>query len=204
MALNHVHISCSVSKLGANIPSVNLPVGVTCRPDAPCFKKCYARRGRFCFQRNREYLENNLKIWNRAPEQFEYEIGASAFFHRYFRWHSSGDIPDVRYLEMMVRVAGSRPDTRFLAFTKKYEMVNAHIDAHGALPGNLVVVLSVWGNFVPENPHNLPTAHIRFKRGEVEIPENARQCPSYCGDCISSGMSCWDLKAGEAVIFDEH
>ena len=38
MLYDHVHISHGVSKLGADIPSVSLPVGVTCRADAPCFK----------------------------------------------------------------------------------------------------------------------------------------------------------------------
>ena len=204
MDFQHVHISYAVSKLGADIPSVSLPVGCTCRPDAPCFKKCYARRGRFCFQRNRAYLQNNLELWCCEPDQYEYEIGIAAFFHKYFRWHSSGDIPDAAYLEMMVRVALDRPSTRFLVFTKKYELVNAHIDAHGALPENLTVVFSAWGSFLPDNPHNLPVAYIRFKNEPAAIPETARACTSYCGDCVSSGLSCWDLQHGQSVVFDEH
>ena len=87
--LSHVHISYGVSKLGAEIPSVSLPVGCTCRPDAPCLRKCYGRRGRFSFSRTKALIQNN-------------------------------------------------------------------------------------------------------------------QCPKYCGDCVITGESCWDLKSGEAVCFDEH
>ena len=37
-------ISSTVSKLGSQIFSINLPQGITCRPDAPCMKGCYAKK----------------------------------------------------------------------------------------------------------------------------------------------------------------
>lgn len=204
MTPDHVHISYHVSKLGVDIPSVSLPVGGTCRPDAPCFKKCYARRGRFCFQRNKVHLQNNLEMWLVNPEQYEYEVGIAAFFHGYFRWHSAGDIPNAAYLTMMVRVAKDKPNTRFLAFTKKYELVDEWLDANGMFPANLTIVLSAWGSLLPENPHNLPIAYIRFRKENGNVPSRARECPSYCGNCVATGMSCWDLLPGEAVVFNEH
>lgn len=204
MIPEHVHISHHVSKLGANIPSVNLPVGSTCRPDAPCFQKCYARRGRFCFQKNKAHLQNNLDMWLSNPQQYEYEVGATAHFHGYFRWHSSGDIPNSAYLDMMVRIAKDKPNTRFLAFTKKYELINAWLDENSAFPANLTIVLSAWGNYRPSNPHNLPIAYIRFKKNLSVIPAQARECPSYCGNCVANGMSCWDLCPGDSVVFNEH
>ncbi len=97
------------------------------------------------------------------------------------------------YLEMMARVAANLPDT-----------IDDYINAHGSLPENLIIVLSAWGNFKPDNPHDLPVAHIRFKKESTDIPANARPCPSYCGDCVTTGMSCWDLKRGESVVFNEH
>lgn len=201
---DHVHISRHVSKLGVEIPSLNLPVGCTCRPDAPCFQKCYARRGRFCFTRNKAYLQNNLELWHCESQLFEQEITLAAFRSRFFRWHSSGDIPDAAYLEMMVRIARHLPKTRFLVFTKKYELIDHWLEENNAFPENLTVVLSAWGDFLPQNPHNLPVSYIRFKHASYAIPESARQCPSYCGDCVTSGMSCWDLHPGESVVFHEH
>lgn len=202
--MNKIHISHGVSKLGPSIPSVNLPPVVTCRPDAPCFAKCYARKGRFCFQKNKAHLQDNLTLWLSDPEEYERGIVCSAYFSRYFRWHSSGDIPDAAYLEMMVRVAHKLPDTSFLCFTKKYELVNEHFDAHGNLPKNLIIVFSAWGSLLPSNPHNLPIAFVRFRKGYSAIPNHARACQSYCGNCVATGASCWDLQPGEAVVFNEH
>ena len=204
MVQNHVHISNGVSKLGAEIPSVSLPVGITCRPDAPCYKKCYGRKGRFSFLKNKLLLENNLAIWQGNPHQYERDITIAAYKSRFFRWHATGDIPDDAYLPMMIRVANALPDTRFLAFTKKFELVNDHLDAGNALPANLHIVFSAWGDFLPVNPYNLPVAYIRFKHQPSQIPPDALHCPKYCGDCVSTGKSCWDLRKEQSVFFDEH
>lgn len=205
MIYERVHISHGVSKLGADIPSVSLPPITTCRSDAPCFKGCYARKGRFSFQHNKDLLSKNYDIWCAAPMQYEQDVKFAAFHSRYFRYHSSGDIPDMSYLEMMVRVAKDLPNTSFLCFTKKYEMVNEYLNVNGCFPNNLRIVLSAWGNWQPANPHNLPVAYIRFKKKDSgEIPACAKHCPKYCGECVMSGCSCWDLQFGESVVFDEH
>lgn len=205
MIYERVHISHGVSKLGADIPSISLPPVTTCRSDAPCFKGCYARKGRFSFQHNKDLLSKNYEIWCEAPAQYEQDIKFAAFHSRFFRYHSSGDIPDAKYLEMMVRIANDLPNTSFLCFTKKYEMVNEYLDINGHFPNNLRIVLSAWGNWLPDNPHSLPVAYIMFKKKENgEIPSCAKRCPKYCGDCVMSGCSCWDLQCGESVVFDEH
>lgn len=210
MVFEHVHISRSNAKLGENIPSVNLPVGCTCRSDAPCFKKCYARKGRFAFSHNKSLLDKNLDIWKEDPASFERDILVAAFSSKFFRWHSAGDIPDESYLEMMVRVANKLPDTRFLCFTKKYELVNGFIGKGGVLPDNLVIVFSVWDS-MPDNHYHLPGAFIRFKHGESVVPDSAKECPNFCGECVMTGCSCWDLKRGlqdtgmvDCVVFNEH
>ena len=45
-----------------------------------------------------------------------------------FRFHVGGDIIDNIYFDYMVAIARDFPETKFLAFTKKYEIVNAYID----------------------------------------------------------------------------
>ena len=211
MILEHVHISRGNSKLGSDIPSVNLPAGITCREDAPCYKKCYARKGRFSFPHIKDLNSINLRIWQEDPRQFERDIMIAAFKAKYFRWHSSGDIPDAEYLDMMVRVAQRIPDTKFLCFTKKFELVNAYVEGAGDLPSNLHIVFSAWGDWLPENPYGFPMAYIHFKRSDMQLPSHARQCPKYCGDCVMTGCSCWDLKQGfqdddsvDCVVFEEH
>ena len=203
---DHVHISRGNSKLGAAIPSVNLPPGLTCRPDAPCLRLCYARKGRFAFSHNKDLLIRNLFIWQDNPERFEKDVECAAYVSRFFRWHGTGDIPDPAYLNMMIRVANNCHDTSFLCFTKKFELVNALISANGAgaIPENLHMVFSAWGDFLPENPFNLPAAYIRLKSRDSFIPDDARQCSGYCGNCVLTGSSCWDLKSGESVYFNQH
>ncbi len=202
----NLHISRNVSKLGANIPSINLPPVITCRCNAPCANshKRYAMKGRFALTHNKQLLQANLALWKSNPEQFEKEVRMAAFHSRYVRWHSSGDIPDVDYLCMMTRVAHALPNTSFLAFTKKFEMVNQFLEIHGEFPKNLRIIFSAWGSFVPENPHNLPVAYVRLKNTVCDIPEDALQCPKYCGDCVMTGCSCWDLQKGQSVCFNEH
>lgn len=204
MTLAHVHISKGVSKLGASIPSVSLPPGETCRPDAPCFAKCYARKGRFRFPKVKSLAQTNLELWHSDPLQYERDIQIAAYPSRFFRWHVSGDIPDSKYLDMMVHVAESLPNTKFLSFTKQYEIVNDYIEEHGNLPDNLVIVLSEWGDFHPENPNNLPLAYVRLKGVPQVFPPYAKQCDKYCGECVLSDSNCWNLTHGQAVVFDEH
>lgn len=206
MFMGHVHISRGITKLGQNIPSVSLPPGITCREGAACSKLCYARKGRFAFRHNKELLQRNLDVWRNDPEGYERDITIAAFTSRFFRYHSAGDIPDSSYIEMMVRVANACPCTSFLCFTKKYELVDKYITENGQLPENLNIVYSAWGDIVPENPYNMPVAYIRFKKSDTYIPENAVQCSGYCGECVQTGKSCWDLKrgTGDCVVFNQH
>lgn len=202
----HAFISWGNQKLGPSIPSINLPVGKTCRPDAPCAKKCYAKRGRLSFKRNKELYEANLALWAADPDGFKRDVICGAAKSRFFRWHTTGDIPDIEYLHMMVRVAKELPYTNFLAFTKKWELVDSYINAGGNLSPNLTIVYSVWGDFAPENPYNSPLAMIRFKHDlGITVNEQASFiCPRYCGDCVMQERNCWNLKHGQIVCFDEH
>lgn len=201
----HVHISYGISKLGKDIPCVSLPAGVTCRKDAPCKTKCYANKGRFRMKQVKQVVEKNLELWEKAPEIYEFDISMAAFRAKFFRWHSSGDIPSYEYLLMMVRVALRNPSTLFLAFTKQVEFVNTYLHINRELPSNLKIVFSQWGDkFIPHNPYNLPVAYVKFKNGESCVPEDAIQCSGFCGTCINSLDNCWRLRKGDSVVFDEH
>ena len=201
--MSKVHINYHNSKLGASIPSVNLPAGITCRPDAPCYRLCYGRRGRFVFTQNKNLAEGNLEVWNNDPKAYEIAVTAAAYPAKFFRWHSTGDIPDMEYLKMMVRVAQKCDTTTFLCFTKKFELVNEYMDSHD-LPGNLRPVLSAWGSWIPDNPHNLPMAYVALKREVCNLPEHAFMCMGSCATCVSTGCSCWHLQRGQSVVMKQH
>lgn len=200
------HISLNNSKLGDFIPSVNLPPVKTCRPDAPCRGLCYARRGNFAFPSVKTSMERNLMLYQTNSEWFfcyiKMFLKASGFKH--FRWFGAGDIVDDAFFEGMVDVARSCRSTRFLCFTKRFEIVNDYINKNGALPKNLTVVFSNWGSFICDNPHNLPTSWVELKTGAEYIPENATRCSGFCGECVNTKASCWRMKAGQAVVFRQH
>ena len=123
--------------------------------------------------------------------------------YSYFRWHSAGDIVDMRYLQGMVDVANALNRTSFLAFTKKYELVNEYIASGGVIPDNLHIVFSAWGNSLSvDNPNDFPVAYVRFgdEERDSSIPENASECSGKCTTCLQ----CWNLGRGESVVFNKH
>ena len=198
-------LSTTVSKLGSHIGCINLPPALTCRKEAPCIRGCYAREGRFNFSNVKTSLQRNYDAYVENPDQFfnVIESRLMLFLFKYFRWHSAGDIPDERYLEGMFKVAIKFPEIKFLCFTKQYEIVNTYLKSHEK-PGNLILVLSNWGEFICPNPHNLPTAWVRFKFRPYNVPVNAMECNGNCGNCVSTEASCWHMQQGDAVVFDYH
>ena len=202
-----VRISTTNSKLGL-IPSVNLVPVVTCRENCPCVKECYAMRGNFRFANVRKSMEQNYEYYKSNPEKYFEEIKLAInngmVSYAYFRWHAAGDIVDKQYFEYMVKVAEQLPLTSFLAFTKKFEIVNEYIKTHGELPKNLHIVFSGWIGLDMINPFSFPEAHVRYRDGTTTAREDAIECGGNCTECARVGEGCWNLKSGEQVVFNEH
>lgn len=200
-----VKISTTNSKLGL-IPSVNLPPITTCRKNCPCSLDCYATKGHFRFQNVKDNLENNYRIYLHDSAsyfaQVKKAINNGLISYSYFRWHAAGDFVDKEYLEGVVKVANELPLTSFLAFTKKFELVNEYIQNGGIIPENLHIVFSAWGDeFKIENPYSFPVAYVRFKNKENKsIPDTAAKCSGNCTNCLQ----CWNIKSGESVVFNKH
>lgn len=123
---------------------------------------------------------------------------------RFFRFHVSGDIPNQVYLSNMVRIAERNPHCEILCFTKKYELVNRHIESHGDLPKNLHVILSAWVGLEMINPFSLPTAHVRHRDGSSTASESAKECGGNCTECAVTDGGCWSLDKSEEIVFNEH
>lgn len=126
-----VKISISNSKLGAQIPSINLPPEHSCRVDAPCHKGCYGKKGHFLFKNVKKSLLNNFACYVNNSE--DYFNGVISFLndtlisYKYFRWHSVGDIVDDTYFIGMIKVAKKCKNVKFLCFTKKFGIVNKYL-----------------------------------------------------------------------------
>lgn len=201
--LKVIHISTQNRKLGMTIPSINLPAITTCRANAPCKKGCYACKGTFLYSNVQKSMQNNLDIYKTSPKAYFSQIQGylQMIPFKHFRYHSSGDIVDMQYLELMVETAKICKETKFLCFTKKYEIVNEYLKKH-RLPKNLNIVFSAWGYFIPENPHNLPMTYVKFGKGESDklIPQNAVECSGNCETCFA----CWNLQKKQSIYFNKH
>ena len=200
-------IILSVSKGNAKmggIPSISLPAVVTCRKGAPCARKCYAAKLERIRPNVKAAYQRNLDLWAHDPAAFEAQAIAAAMPHRYFRWHVSGDIVGPSYLAMMVRVANACPGTRFLCFTKRFELVNMYIKERGPLPENLQILFSAWAGLDVPNPYNLPMTHVIYRDGSTTAPASHYVCGGNCTECLCQGVGCWQLKPGEHLAFYEH
>ena len=198
---NTVSISKGNSKMGA-IPSVSLPACVTCNPNAPCFKLCYAAKITRLYKTVKTAYENNLNILKENPALYWEQVKQGAQMARYFRFHVSGDIPNIEYFNNMVVLAQELPNTNFLAFTKQYTIVNEFLNNGGTIPKNLKVIFSNWGAWKCENPHKLPECEIILKG--CQPLEHWKICGGNCTECACRGIGCWELKQGETIAIYQH
>ena len=197
---NKVSISKGNSKMGF-IPSVSLPPIVTCAKGCTCAKKCYAAKLCRIYANTRKAYARNLDILKNDMDNYFIQVKAAAMVTKYFRFHVSGDIPDMNYLDRMVKLAQELPGTTFLAFTKQYNFINNFLQ-YAAIPDNLKIIFSEWPGMPMNNPHNLPVAHVIFKGSEPA--DDWKICGGNCSECACRGVGCWELKKGEHIAFYEH
>ena len=200
-----VSISYGNKKMGA-VPSVSLLPYITC-PAAckgTCDGKCYA--GKLCsiYKQVMAAYAKNLAIYRVNKKTYFDQISMVSGLHRFFRWHVSGDIVDRDYFSGMVRVALENHGTKYLAFTKRYKVVNDWIRDNGKLPKNLVILFSGWDNLKPDNPHNLPETTVFGTAAQNEPDPSWNICGGNCSECICRGCGCWKAEKGETIAFHIH
>lgn len=213
---NIISISKGNIKMG-DISSISLPAVVTCRPNAPCFQKCYARHMQNFKKNCLTAWSRNLDIYRNDPDSYWLQLRAYCSMVSAFRFHVSGDMPDREYLEGVIKLARDCKNCQFLAFTKRAEWVNDKISLlkkqKKALPKNLHIVISNWGSWTLENPHGLPVTNViprHTSRAEIErlVSDGSTICPSKhgeygCADCFRAGINCWSKKTKQ-ILFPEH
>lgn len=204
--MSSVSISSGNMKLG-QIPSVSLPSIATCR-ECKCREKCYASKLERLRPTVREAYQRNLTILNNEPETYWREVEGAIMLSRYFRFHVSGDIPNLPYFVNMVNIAERNQHCEILCFTKKFGLVNllvARLHERGSeLPKNLHVIFSGWKGLEMDNPYHLPEAHVLFRDGTTTARPDAKPCGGNCTDCALTDCGCWTLKPGEQIVFKEH
>lgn len=198
-----VCISFKNSKMGM-VASVSLPAFLTC-PDickTTCGPDCYAAKLANLYGTVRESYARNFSILKYDTERYWDTVNAVAKTVRFFRWHVSGDIVNAEYFANMVRIAKENQSTVFLAFTKRFSIVNEWIDENGAIPENLHVMFSAWEGLVPENPHGLPVTNVYGKK--ETIPDGWIPCNGNCENCFRNCVGCIGAKTGDVIGFKKH
>ena len=203
---NEISMPNKNSKTGMACLNLAMPTCV-CRPDAPCYATCYARKGTQQIAVVQAAYYRNLRLYNENPDEFFEQVYCKVKFSGLpkVRFFDSGDFPDYEFLERAAELCKKTPNTKYMAFTKKYELVNRYIDEHGSLPDNFNILFSAWDRLweVP-NPHGLGIAYVDFddKRMNPDFPKNAFVCPGKESTCSMCGV-CWK-KNLKAVIFKQH
>lgn len=202
---NEINMGNHNSKTGAACLNLAFPVCV-CREDAPCKKTCYANKGCQTMCKVQAAYYRNLRLYNEDPDEFFnqvfYKIKYSGL--TMVRLFDSGDFPDDDFLIRMCNLCKKFPNVKFMAFTKKYDLVNNYLD-NNALPNNFNILFSAWDKMweVP-NPHNLGIAYVSFNDSRLtpDYPKNSFVCPGRESTC-SACRACWSKKL-KAVVFKQH
>lgn len=199
-----VKLSKGNTKMGP-VLSVSLAPIKSCGAALPCYKSCYAAKLSRLRPCCKAAWEGNWKMAMACRDQYMAQVHAAIDAKKpaMFRWHVAGDIPDMAYLQDMVYIAAWNPDTKVLAFTKKYDLLLQWAKLKGKLPKNMSIVVSAWPGL--ELPKALlkkfPVAYMKDpKDPDKRIPESAVQCN---GNCTACGL-CWNMKAGESTFFLKH
>lgn len=203
---NEINMANKNSKTGAACLNLAFPV-CTCRVDAPCKATCYACKGCQMIANVQAAYYRNLRLYHDNPDNFFEQVYYKIKFSGLpkVRLFDSGDFPDADFLVRLVELCRKTPDTKYMAFTKQYEIVNDYITKNGNLPDNLNIMFSAWHKLwdVP-NPYGLGVAYVDFddKSLNPEFPKNAFVCPGRASTCSACG-ACWNKKL-KAVLFHQH
>ena len=203
---NEISMSNKNSKTGMACLNLAFPTCV-CREDAPCKQGCYANKGRQQIAKVQAAYYRNLRLYNDDPETFFEQVYYKVKFSGLpkVRLFDAGDFPDAEFLVRLVDLCKKTPNTKYMAFTKKYEIVNEYISKNGNLPDNLNIIFSAWDKlWEVSNPHGLGVAYVDFndKRFNPDFPKNAFICPGRESTCSACG-ACWSKRV-QAVIFKQH
>ena len=202
-----VSISAGNNKMG-KVASVSLLPILTCpgRCKGTCGDRCYAKKLAILRPSVAKAYARNTAVARSAPHAYFKAVRLAMLRSDYFRFHVSGDIPNVQYLRQVVNACTANPHCQVLMFTKRFELVNAYIRNHGSLPKNLHCLYSGWTNLHPTeeglNPYGLPETTVYAK--DEDIQPEWTPCGGNCLDCAIHDGGCWAAQPGDTIAFKIH
>jgi hypothetical protein len=196
-------ISKGNSKLG-KIPNVSLIPIKDCKNCKFCSKDCYALKSWKMYPNARKAWTENSKLAHTNITMYFNNIIAFILKDKpkYFRWHVAGDILNQIYLNRMILIAHCFPKTRFLCFTKRFDLDYQNYGfSYPNIPNNLAIFFSMWSGM--KKPKKIKGINFTWCQDGTEkrIPKNAIYCQGNCSNC----KTCWHLKdANVDVVFNLH
>ena len=208
-----VRISESNRKIGKTA-SISLSSYYSCDHSLQCYKKkCYAKRMENRINILRAWTQNSY-LYMTNPTTFK--NGIENFLDKkktlFFRWHVGGDIPDRRYYDIIFKIASNFRETKFLLFTKRYNLMEDIIYSLKFIP-NLNVKLSMWPyekqeieynslealNKVRNSKlHNISATWINTDVRRFTMRNLSRKCLGSCEHC----RLCW--YTDNDIVFNLH
>lgn len=188
--INGLSIPSGNTKLG-KIPSISLPPLLTCPPNPPCARDCYALKFERIWPSVKAAWAGNLRTWQESPTTYMSTLDIYLTKHKppMFRWHVAGDIPDTGYLAMMIALARAHPHTRFMAYTKHVWALKARQAMPTTWPPNLTLRYSTWpGRPIPPEAQGIP---LSWLSEDPRKPKASYHCPAVG----SSTTTCYDCRA---------
>ena len=194
-----IAISEGNSKLG-KIPNFSLTPRKSCPNCKHCSGtwdghkySCYANKAMGMYPQARKAWARNLKACKDNLGDVGQQLVAYLSTNQptWFRIHVAGDFYSQEYLRMQITLAKLYPKTRFLAFTKSFELDFSRV------PKNLKIIYSV----MPTTPLATVPRGTRAYAGPIpKTKQRVFECPGNCETCAV----CWNLKKTEHVHFDLH
>lgn len=166
-------------------PNTSFPPVVTCPKDIMCADGCYMNKFLKIYPSIRKAYTRNYHIYRTSPVEYWNQVHdvLSRVRPVHFRYNVAGDIPDLQYASGIVRTAQEFPSTKFLVFTKQFDIIS-HRHIITAQPNNLQIIASGWPNVtMPKIIRDNYRIAWCDDGTETRIPADAFLCRDACEPC---------------------
>lgn len=190
----------------------SLPAMKTCRTgrqslrlkDSIC-SSCYACKGNYVFAHVKDALARRLEATKKP--HFEKAMVKLITGMPYFRWHDSGDLYSIEYLQRIINIARATPDTRHWLPTRELDLVDRYAFRF-PIPSNLTIRISGLQVDKFITPDAFVVSNVTTKVYPTDPLDGITSyCPSTwnplsvgsCGTC----RACWDSNI-DSIVYKKH
>jgi hypothetical protein len=185
---------------GYGLPALeSCPVGrKLAKIDGSTCGDCYACKGMYQFQNVKNAQAKRMESTNnpRWVDAMVTLIGNNS----HFRWHDSGDLYSMEYLQKVLTVCARTPNTIHWIPTREKGLVSRYLKAGGYIPSNVTIRISAALIDKPAaSTHGLPTSTVHDKHAPIGHACPAPKQNGECRDC----RACWN-KSIQNVSYNRH